>query len=187
MSETTEFPSVSCPLNVPFEWQVIAEGDDIASAHEGNNFSRLQVIQGLEEVSSESFDEFPGLASEIQRIDFKMNVLLELVGVIATKELMIPPSVSILLSSSAVQWQTPQSLKEGVRLQLELFLEMRFPFSLVFSGRVETVTQAEGENSVVVNLDPQSERVQELLDKYIFRCHRRHIARMKRDKATHGG
>ncbi len=185
MTDTQLFSGLSCQFDQPISWEEIDPNKEILSSYAGNNFNRLQVIQGLEEASTETLEEFPGLAREIQRLDFKLNVLLELVGHIATKEHVLPPPSSILLNSEAIQWTSQMAPLEGSQVKIELFLDMRFPFPIVLSGRVDAVEPVQsGLYSTTVVLDKQGEIVQELMDKYIFRIHRRQIAQMKREGGT---
>jgi len=182
VSESAKFSGLSCELVAPFSWVVTDSLDsEELTLIERDNYSRLQIIQGLEE-SPETLDDMPGLAQEIHRLDFKMNVLLELVALVATKDSPSPKPLSLVLSCEAIQWVTLQSPPEvGEHVKMDLFVERRFPFPLILMGVVESVSSEASQSKVIAKLLPHDESLQELWDKFIFRCHRRHIARMKRD------
>jgi len=183
VSESSKHSSLSCELIIPFSWAVTDGMDDNALVLiDADNYSRLQIIQGLEESVSDALDELPGLAQEIQRMDSKINVLLELVAHIATQDSGLPRATSLVLGADFIQWVSQRPTPElGSELRMELFLERRFPFPLVFSGVVELVSPHHSAAQVLVKLHSMSGGMQELLEKFIFRCHRRHIARMKRE------
>ena len=186
-----ESPGLNCRLFLPFSWrETVESGADECAQLEESNIHRLQIIQGFEE-STEGFDEVPGLANEIRRLDFKLNVLLELVAQMATKELLSSPPSALTLSCDSISWNAKTCVPDvGRPIQMELYLERRFPFPIVLNGCVETVADpkdddGDGGRAVVTRLSSQSEPMQELWDKYIFRCHRRYIAKLKRDSDKH--
>ncbi len=183
MPEVSQFSGLSCELTIPFSWTELSDQDKDSSAlTERDNYSRLQVIQGLEESPTEALEDHPGLAQEIQRLDMKINVLLELVGHIASRESMLPVPCSLRLGPDAIQWCSPHPPPAiGSQLKMELFLERRFPFPLVLSGMVDSLSGENSQTQVRVTLHAMSTPLQELLEKFVFRCHRRHIARMKRE------
>ena len=182
MSESADFSGLSCELTIPFSWAVssVLNNDELDQL-ERDNYGRLQIMQGLEE-SSETLEDLPGLAHEIHRLDFKINLLLELVGHIATKESPLPESHALILNRDFIQWSSPQVPPDvGKHVKTELFLERRFPFSLVLMGVVDAVSSENALSKVTVKLHPQEATLLELWEKFIFRTHRRHIARMKRE------
>ncbi len=168
-----------CNLNIPLGWSQMTgevEINPVALAQE--NINRLQVILGLDDYSSRDLhDEETGLAAEIQRLDFKINIILGLVAQLATVRNELPTSVPVTLSADVLNFElSGNSPPQGAMLALELFLDKRYPFPLVFHGRVDTAFECSGVNVILV---PFPTAFQELLEKYIFRCHRRHIARLK--------
>jgi hypothetical protein len=144
------------------------------------NQSRLKVILALDEVIHETADETADLNQDLQRLDFKINVILELLGQIMVQNNPMPESTAVKLGPRAIQWQmdsTPPAVGEA--LEVQAYLDHRFPFPLLLSGMVGQVTPQESGVLVHLELDELAEAAQDLLEKYIFRCHRRHIARIK--------
>lgn len=187
MSEITELGGLSCKFNLPLSWSVLPDTaadvqGDYSQTAEQNNLNRLQVILGLDDTSRDFHEDESGVAAEIQRLDFKINILLEMVSHLVTAGQGVPEPLSVTLSSRHLLWEScNEAPPQGERVAVTLFLDLRFPFPLVLHGRVESVAGEIPQSCKVrVVLDPCSESLQEMLDKYIFRCHRRHIARLKK-------
>lgn len=169
-----------CALNIPLGWsQMMGEEGSSSVTLSQENINRLQVILGLDDYSSRDLhDEETGLAAEIQRLDFKINIILGLVAQLVTVRSELPAPVHVTLSANLLVFEPFENRPpEGAMLALELFLDKRYPFPLVLRGRVESAPQS---LEINVMLEPFSAAFQELLEKYIFRCHRRHIARLKK-------
>lgn len=178
MNETSELGGLYCDLHVPLEWEPLTASDSPVGVDLVNQ-NRLKIILGLDEVIHEA-DENPELGQELQRLDFKVNIILELVGQLVSHNLTLPPSSSIKLGPDTVQWVTREPApSQGQTLEIRLYLDQRFPFPLSLRGQVAGLAQTPAGSQVQLVLDPMSEQTQDLLEKFIFRCHRRHIARMK--------
>lgn len=172
---------LSCQLSLPLSWSVMAdEAAPLSQAVEQQNLNRLHIILGLDDSSlRELHEEESGLVAEIQRLDFKINIVLELVSHLVTAGRALPEAVSATLSHGALVWESGKDVPpQGARIELELFFDLRFPFPLVLHGRVESLDSQSSKVTVV--FDPFPESIQEMLEKYVFRCHRRHIARLKK-------
>jgi hypothetical protein len=189
MSGIAELGGLSCKADLPLRWSLLpdnkqetsaAEKGGLSQSSEQNNLNRLQVILGLDESARELHEDDSGVAAEIQRLDFKMNVLLELVSCLITTDREGIETCSVSLSPRLILWDAWQEPPpEGARITVELFLDLRFPFPLILHGCVAALSGS-APCQVRVVLDPFSEALQEMLEKFIFRCHRRHIARLKK-------
>lgn len=172
---------LSCQLNLPLAWTLIQEGG-YPPAIEQNNLSRLQIILGLDDASRDLGDDDSDIAAEIQRLDFKINIVLELVAQLVVSGRQRPATVPVTLNPSWVVFGSADDAPSpGARVAIELYLDQRFPFPFVLHGVADSVDKdASGSRCSKVVLEPFSDSVQELFEKYIFRCHRRHVARLKK-------
>ncbi|ALP52668.1 hypothetical protein Tel_05620 [Candidatus Tenderia electrophaga] len=183
MTEASELSGLFCELSIPFEWTAADKADTataVTPAEELANQNCLKIVLGLDDVSHDANDDVLEVSYELQRLDFKVNVILELVGQLVSQNLSLPARHAVKLGPSSIRWRTQASPAEvGQRLRLKLFPDQRFPFPLCLRGRVATLEQVEQDWEIRLELDQMHEYTQDLLEKYIFRCHRRHIARMK--------
>lgn len=179
MSEN-DFGGLYCQASLPLEWTALEESTGSHDPVELSNQNCLKISLGLDDGSHESVDELGEMNQEIQRLDFKVNIILELLAQLVSRNIELPLAAEIKLGADALLWSSTTTPPVcGARVQVKLYLDPRFPFPLTLTGLVVDVTQAGNAHQVRLELDPQTELTQELLEKYIFRCHRRHIARMK--------
>ncbi len=139
----------------------------------------LHLVAALEDHHSEPADEQVPQAHELARLDFKVNLLLELVGELLARQLSLPPEREVKLSAQAIQWAEPKATDRpgpGSRVLVALYVHHRLPKPLMLLG--ETRAAAPG-GWVSAELRGVSEGVRDLLEKLIFRHHRRSIAHMR--------
>ena len=171
-----------CHESLPLTWSVI-DPDSLAGRQRAvaeQNAERLQVIAGLDDHAPEPLDDHPGLTHELQRLDFKLNVILEMVSRLYGAAGELPSRVPVGLGSSRVGFTTADAPAVGQVLQIELYLYPRYVFPVVLFGTVDSVAARDDAAAVTVTLTPMADDAQELFEKAVFRCHRRQVARQRR-------
>jgi hypothetical protein len=150
------------------EQQVLAHGNE----------ETLRVILSLDDHHSESMEESE-LGPELLRIEMRLNLVLELVSQVLAQQLQLPRAVPVTLSARAARWRSTEPLAPGPGL-LELYVSTRYPRPLQLPAvlAMGTAGQVEAEFS---DLGPGA---QELLERLIFRHHRRRIAATRRTPPT---
>ena len=121
-------------------------------------------------------DESPALLHELQRLEFKINILLRLTAEIAVRGSALPPADRVRLSSHALEWFGERAPPPGECGLLALFVNPALPQAVkipcIAQGRYE-IDQASVTQLRFAGL---SDAATQLLDKLIFRHHRRLIA-----------
>jgi hypothetical protein len=117
------------------------------------------------------------LVHELQRLEFKLNIVLRLIADLSLRQNALPPAQRVRLSARGLEWFCPDGEHApGSSGLLHLYVNPALPQALKLQCAVagERIT-----NSVRVrqfNFVSLSEPVVALLDKLIFRHHRRLIA-----------
>ena len=187
MTETIEFGGLSCGVNLPLEWSALtgSGSSTLSPSVERANQNCLKIVLGLDEGVHEVPDDSAELNQDLQRMDFKINIILELVGQLVSQNIQMPTNTDIKLGPKAIQWLVSENPPEsGQTIQLKIYLDARFPFPFVIFGSVTSVIPAEFGYCIAMKTAQKNTYSLELLEKYIFRCHRRHIARMKSETIT---
>lgn len=140
----------------------------------------LRTIALLDEHFSEAGDEHDITAQGMQRIDFKLNLVLDLVGQVLAHHLTLPESMSVSFNTEAIQWEGLSAPDAGTGVKIELYVSRKYPRPIVLYGKVQVVQPIPGAFRVGVALESLSEIVGEGLGKLIFRHHRRHVAHARR-------
>ena len=185
----TEQGSDASNMRVALEDRLPLAWKPLAAHPEPLVFGRLQLANQkalhaalhLDEYALEdTADERDPNARELGRIDFKINLLLDLVGHLLLQHATLPPEVRVTLTPAEIQWTCESAPELGGLVQIEIYLNPKYPRPLALIGQVAGVTGLAPELVVAVRLDPLAEALQESLEQIIFRHHRRLIAHSKR-------
>jgi hypothetical protein len=122
-------------------------------------------------------DESPALVHELQRLEYKLNIVLRLIADLHLREHGLPPRRPIRLSSVGLEWFGGDA-PSGSGL-LKVYLNDSLPHALKIPS-VVAGTRRQGDTEVTqLRFSGMSEAVVALLDKFIFRHHRRMVAGAK--------
>ena len=133
-----------------------------------------------EEVSAELSTDHDAMAQEIVRLDHKLDIILAALGQLIGNSTSLPASSRIRLGAASLEWTGDSPLETGVLYRLELYLLPNLPLPLVLVGQLLTSRMDNGRYLHGLEFDLTSENIGALLEKIIFREHRREIARIHR-------
>ena len=121
-------------------------------------------------------DDEHELAEDLQRLEFKVNVLIQLVARLLKRGGDLPPVRSVRLRSRGLEWLLEgEAVPPGCAL-VSLHVSRHFPQPLLLPGRV-VGQHADGEGEWLrFAFDGLSPSVTELLERLVFRHHRRSVA-----------
>lgn len=151
----------------PIAW---AQAGLSASFSEASLLSALMALENDEKEREDS-----PLGRELSRLDAKINLILLLLGDLR-REKPMPSKKPAILSARALAWQEPDPPAPGETIGIEIFLNIRYPYPLRLQLEVDTIGSSGWTKGAWVNMDPF---LQEQLQQYIFRAHRRKLARQK--------
>ena len=126
--------------------------------------------------ADKKMDEEHELAEDLQRVEFKVNVLIQLVARLLNRDSVLPPIRSLRVHANGIEWLLDgDEVLPGFGL-VSLHVSRHFPQPLLLPGRVlNTHHDAEGAwvRFVFEGLTPS---VTEALERLVFRHHRRLVA-----------
>ena len=157
---------------IALEWRVRSE--PAAAGHlerlNAANERALRLLAVLEEHHSDTSEE-QASGHDLARLEFKINLILELVGGWLAQQRHQPAPISARLSSRAVRWRSLDAPAPTVAGEVILYLHAALPYPL----QLPAVIYSAGE-MVEARFEGLSETLAELLEKTIFRRHRRQVA-----------
>lgn len=162
---------------LPVIWETLADDApaEPQSIHEANE-QLLKEIEAIEEHPRELDESDPALLHELRRLDFKLNLILDMLGDVMTRNLHIPPPMPVRLYAEGIAWKTESPPPAGVLIRIQVYTSRRAARSLVLRARVMS---SDGGISVA-RFESMPGPVSQLLDKIIFIHHRRAIAHARR-------
>ena len=164
---------------LPVLWTAgpLAEGAALARLN-ADNHQLLGAESSLDEVRVQEAlkDESPALVHELQRLEYKVNILLRLTSELALRNSGLPPAQRIRLTSRALEWfgeQTPAVGSTGV---LAVYVNPALPQPVKIPCVVAGECVQDHLRAAQMRFNGLSDAVVEMLDKLIFRHHRRLVA-----------
>ncbi len=168
---------------IPVEWELLKEPADVASQQRYQHDNAV-LLQGLlvvdEQPAIEHDEELSSLGQELQRIDHKLNLILELLSQTLRSWRNLPVPVPVRLAVDGVEWSSEQELPIGALVLLKLYLSPVFPNPFTATGSVQSC-QSTGAHAYTVSVcfDEIDGPVRDALEKLVFRQHRREVARAR--------
>ena len=169
---------------MPLSWAEapLVDGIDLARMN-ADNAQLLGAESSLEEarVHDAIKDESPALAHELQRLEFKLNILLRLTAELSARHNALPRPASVRLSAAGLEWvgAAADGPRVGTTGVLTLYINPALPQPLKLSCRVVGERQADGRRVVQLQFAGLSDSVAEAINRLIFRHHRRLVAGAK--------
>ncbi|HTC54708.1 MAG TPA: PilZ domain-containing protein [Steroidobacteraceae bacterium] len=165
---------------LPVSWAPVAGGMDgaVAASFTERNVRLLQALAAIEDHGvSDKPDES---APDLTRLDFKINLLLDLVGQLVVANRPRPAPVAIRFNSHGALWHAPAPLPLAGTLGVaEIHLRDFLAEPLRLVG---TLTQVSAEGELTVRFAPVGEALADLLERLIFRHHRRQVAGIRQPR-----
>lgn len=165
---------------LPVLWRALPGTVDqaVAASFSDRNVRLLQACAALEEhPGSEKPDED---SPELQRLDFKINLLLDLVGQLLVANRPRPAAVPIRFNALGAVWRGAPPLPEaGTQGVAEIYLRDFLAEPLRLIGRITNVTP---DGQIKARFAPTGEAVADLIEKLTFRRHRRQVAESRQPR-----
>ncbi len=163
---------------LPLSWKPMATAIDreLTASFDERNLRLLQAWEAMDEhvhIEKQTHEDAP-YAAEIMRLDFKLNLILDLVGQLLVANHPRPQPVPVRFNALGALWRGSGTLPEaGEQGTLEIYLSNSLSEPLRMAGRVTSVTP---EGGIKVKFLPPGDGVADILEKLAFRRHRRQIA-----------
>jgi hypothetical protein len=165
--------------SLPVGWTPgpLAEGLVLARLNTDNH-QLLSAESSLDEVRVHEAlkDESPALVHELQRLEYKVNILLRLTAELALRSSGLPPAERVRMSSHAVEWFGEHTPPTGGTGLLSLYINPALPQALKIPCVVAGQRIIEDSRATQLRFVGLSEAVVDMLEKLIFRHHRRLVA-----------
>jgi len=147
---------------------------------EETNVVLLQACVAMQEQPVRDHGEDAGpLASEIARLDFKLNLVLQLLGRLVLKD-RAPPATTVRFNAHGASWTAigtlPAAQERGL-LRIHLHASLPQPLELV-----TVISHVEGA-LVRAQFEDLPDAVGDLLQRLAFLCHRRDVADARKSRS----
>ncbi|HEY2465826.1 MAG TPA: PilZ domain-containing protein [Steroidobacteraceae bacterium] len=168
--------------SLPVLWApgILAEGPRLARLN-ADNHQLLGAESSLDEVRVHEAlkDESPALLHELQRLEYKVNILLRLTAELALRSSGLPPPERVRMSSRALEWFGEHGARAEATGLLSIYINSALPQPLRIPSIVAGEAAIDGAPATRFRFVGLSDSVIDMLEKLIFRHHRRLVAGAK--------
>ena len=164
---------------LPVTWTPGPLADGLALARlNADNHQLLGAEASLDEVRVHEAlkDESPALLHELQRLEYKVNILLRLTAELALRSSGLPPAERVRLTSRALEWYGAHTPPVGATGLLAVYINPALPQPVKIPCVVAGERFVDAARAAQLRFMGLSDAVVEMLDKLIFRHHRRLVA-----------
>lgn len=168
---------------MPLAWEQLPADPDPAEIPPilQSNEQLLRCLTALDEVRGDTVDDDHGaLAHDIARLDYKLNLLLDMVGQLLRLQRPAPAAVPVRLGADGIRWCATTAPAQDSPVRIELYLSRSLPTPILLFGRVAAIDREDGGQRIDVRFGQVSEPMRNWLEKLIFRQHRRQVAQARR-------
>lgn len=165
---------------LPMTWQELPTLPDPPELQhlEQTNLHILHILFAMD-IHAGDYGDDPAIsssASELKRLDFKVSLLLEMVGHLLAGQQAVPPERPLTLTVTDLSWHTEAAPTLNAPLRLELYCNLSYPRPLILHAHASEIVPFEDHYQIKAAISPPSRPLQEALERYIFLRHRRTIA-----------
>ncbi len=143
-----------------------------------HNEKVLSQVMALDSFSGET-EEDSETSADIVRMEHKLNLLLDMVGILVSKDSDLPSKKKVIIYSEHIDWIQPRPFAEATIIELKIWLRPDYPKALHLYVHFENTGPLENAYLVRTRYLGLNECVVMQLEKLIFRHHRRVIAQSR--------
>lgn len=176
---SSESSGVHYQATLPVAWESLVEQPEASTlaAENARNEALLATLLLLDETPAELEDE--SQPDVMRHLDAKLDLILSLFGEVFAQQMDMPAARPVRLGGGQICIEgitSPPRPAPGAWLRLRLYLLPRIPRALHFTAKVSA---DETSPRLCLQLVGLSENNQNLLERFVFRQHRRAVAQTR--------
>lgn len=171
--------------SLPLSWRALDAVPDAAHLAYWNEYNEvaLRGMAALDEFTNQPPDEHGAQGHELTRLEFKVNLILDLVGQLLAQQLLLPDTAWLKIGARGVTWTCLEAPAPATPLLIQIYLTPNYPRPLELPATVVRVDEQAVGARCTATFVGCSEPVRDWLEKLIFRHHRRSIAHTRAPRA----
>lgn len=178
---TSSFDGLVYEDFLPITWvsrDAVPDGPDLVGLN-SENVEVLIADASLDEQrpsKEKKHDDDQALAEDLQRVELKLNVLIQMVARLMKRDDAVPAPRSFRMSSTGIEWRADGSEPQHGAGVVTVYVSRHFPQPLQLPGNFAGVHSDEFGRWAHFEFAGLAPPVEDMLSKLIFRHHRRAIA-----------
>lgn len=175
--DTAPTAQLACQVSLPLCWHAGLQAPDRNEPLHARNLCHLHTIEALESSLNltAAADVENELRADMQRVERKLDSLLQLMSAMLAQQSKQPEIQHIYLGVDRLRWHSEAPLIAGAG-RIALYLHPCLSEPIVFPGQLQLLSPL---GEVECLLDPLPDTLADAYAGYIFRRHRREIAQAR--------
>lgn len=168
--------------SLPLSISLAQAADNLSSSEQRKNLELLRAYWIFHETASDDLKEHPELHAHLERIELKLDMQSEMLGMLLHQSIKLPEVQTFSLGAEHFLTMLDHPYPLDSIMRIELFLLMEYPKPLVLFAKLvaqEPLDDGYQSRFEFHGLDAAST---DMLEKIIFRHHRRQIAHLRHKK-----
>ena len=159
---------------LPVEWTLRPADEDAAliARRQRRNLAALAIDAAGDERRERPAEDAGG-SVELQRIDSKLNAIMELFALLLERDLLVPPAVPVRFNAHGIEWQASHSPLAGRPIVIRVHLEACPALPLELAA---TMLDAPESGWAAASFEAIRPPLAEAIARMVFREHRRQVA-----------
>lgn len=177
---TTNQTGVAYTTTLPLSWREavnIAPGETERWQHA--NISLLHALATVEAMPADREKELGLAAKAYERLETKVDVMLDMLGRLLAERIEIPPEHLIILRANGLEWLDMNAPETGSEIVICLYLSPKLPQPLTLTASVQSCAQEGDSTRVQCVFTHLNAEITEWLERTVFRYHRRSVHHMQ--------
>ena len=176
MSESGQSDSLVFQGRLPATFKAIPEIPSASTLAINNERNEHTLRSSLIPNDSVEIDDNDEISQHLKRQEAKIDLLMDMVTELLARQSHMPKDVEVKLSAEGIEWQdTEQQFTVDDSVEIDVYITPSTPKAIRFYGNV--VSSTEGTHRV--EFTGVSTQASDLLEKIIFRHHRRAVAQQR--------
>ncbi|MDD5241884.1 MAG: PilZ domain-containing protein [Sulfuricella sp.] len=178
MEKIFALDGVSFHATLPMIWRAKSEpSDDDIAIWMYDNFTLLRALATIEAFQPENDgDSATGPGKTLQRLEFKIDLTLNLIARLLAQSIVLPPAHPLFLSADGMEWICGEPAPaQGEDILISTFISPKLPQPLVLPARVAEVRKEQDGTRIYATFTHLNEEMRDWLSRTVFRYHRRAI------------
>ena len=165
---------------LPLSLRLAQASETLSASEQHENLELLRAFWIFHEARTDDLKEQPELQHHLERIELKLDMQNAMLATLLRQSMELPEAVHISLGSQYLSLTLNRQYPEGSLLRVELYLLVAYHKPLVFFAKL--ISQEPVSDQAYMSrfeLSGLHGEGQELLEKILFRHHRREIAQLR--------
>lgn len=168
--------------SLPLSISLAQAADSLSSSEQRTNLDVLRAFWSFHETTADDLKEHPELHAHLERIELKLDMQSEMLAMLLRQSIKLPDVQSFSLGAEYFLTTLDSPYPVDSIMRIELFLLMGYPRPLVFFAKLLAQETVDGAYQCRFGLQGLDMEAVDLLEKILFRHHRRQIAHLRHKK-----